>query len=101
MSTTKYEYQSEFARRYYGKGKAEGEAEGISKGRIELILRMLSVRYKEVSPSTEVYVRGVSSSELDCIAERLLSAGTLQEALGGSTCGADGSFHLTPRSKQM
>jgi hypothetical protein len=23
MSTTKYEFQSEFARRYYGKGKAE------------------------------------------------------------------------------
>jgi hypothetical protein len=43
---------------------------------------MLAVRYKEVPFSTEVHVRGASSSELDGIAERLLSAEMLQEALG-------------------
>lgn len=35
MNATKYEYQSEFARRYYGKGKTEGRAEGHAKGHAE------------------------------------------------------------------
>ena len=29
MSSGTYQYQSEFARKYYGQGKAEGKAEGI------------------------------------------------------------------------
>jgi predicted transposase YdaD len=30
-----YEYQSEFARKYYGQGKQEGFAEGLSRGKTE------------------------------------------------------------------
>lgn len=32
MQTGKYEYQSEFARKYFGEGRAEGRAEGLEEG---------------------------------------------------------------------
>ena len=35
MTMQKYEYQSEFAKKYYGQGKQEGFAEGLSKGKAE------------------------------------------------------------------
>ena len=31
----KYEYQSEYARRYFGQGLAEGKAEGLAEGKAE------------------------------------------------------------------
>ncbi|MFJ4652846.1 hypothetical protein ACIP5Y_16405 [Nocardia sp. NPDC088792] len=40
MSTGTYEYKSEFARRYYSRGKAEGEAEG----EVKALLRVLERR---------------------------------------------------------
>ena len=93
MNPSKYEYQSEFARRYFAQGKAEGraegEAEGEARGKLEgqiaLILRLLAARYGNVSPGGEQRVRAATSSELDRIAERLLEAATLEEALGTSS----------------
>jgi flagellar biosynthesis/type III secretory pathway protein FliH len=35
MRMQKYEYQSEFAKKYYGQGKQEGFAEGLSLGKVE------------------------------------------------------------------
>lgn len=35
MRMQKYEYQSEFAKKYYGQGKQEGFAEGLSQGKAE------------------------------------------------------------------
>ena len=32
MESNKYEYRSDFARKYYGEGKAEGEAKGKAEG---------------------------------------------------------------------
>jgi hypothetical protein len=78
MNPSNYEYQSEFARRYFGQGKAAGEAQG----RIGIVLRQLTVRYGDVSPAEEACVRNADSADLDHIAERLLTAATLQEALG-------------------
>jgi len=82
MDTSKYEYQSEFARRYFAQGKAEGEARGKIEGQIALILRQLTARYGRLSPAAESHVRAANNTELDRIAERLLTAGTLDEALG-------------------
>ena len=81
MNTSKYEYQSEFARRYFAQGKAEGTAEGQTQGQIALILKLLAARYGKVSQSAEAHVRGASSTELDRIAESLLTASTLEQAL--------------------
>jgi hypothetical protein len=59
MQHGKYEYQSEFARRYVAqgraegeaKGKAEGKAEGEAKGKAQAILRVLALRNVPVPPS--------------------------------------------------
>jgi hypothetical protein len=78
MNASKYEYQSEFARRYFGQGKAAGKAEG----RVEIILKLLATRYGMLSTAVEARVRGAGSAELDGVAERVLTASTLDEALG-------------------
>jgi len=74
MDASKYEYQSEFARRYFGQGKAQG--------RVEIVLKQLATRYGALSAAIAARVRGASAADLDGIAERVLTAGTLDEALG-------------------
>ena len=75
--THKYEYQTEFARRYYGQGRAEGRAEG----RADVVLRLLVLRFGAVSESIQTAIREAGMEELDRIGERLLTAQTLAEAL--------------------
>jgi hypothetical protein len=94
MDASKYQYQSEFAQRYFGQGKAagvaegriEGRTEGRTEGRIEgcaeIILKLLATRYGPVSEAIEARVRTAGRTELDGIAERLLTARTVEEALG-------------------
>ena len=52
MTMQKYEYQSEFAKKYYGQGKQEGFAEGLSqgeaRGEAQAILTVLEARGLEV-----------------------------------------------------
>jgi predicted transposase YdaD len=90
MDVPKYQYQSDFARRYFSQGeaqgKAEGKAEGIAEGqaegRAEMALKLLSLRFGALPEAVQNTVRHASVSELDALAERLLSSGTLREALG-------------------
>jgi hypothetical protein len=86
MDARKYEYQSDFARRYLAQGRAEGEAlgraAGVAEGRAVLIIRQLTVRFGTLDPRLETRIQQASVAELDAIAERVLSACTLQEALG-------------------
>jgi hypothetical protein len=70
MDARKYEYKSDFARHY------------IALGRAELILRQLTLRFGALGSEVEERIRHASSSELDTIGERLLTAPTLQDALG-------------------
>ncbi len=74
MDPAKYEYQSEFARRYVAQGRAEGRA--------ELVIRLLSRRFGPLPESVQTDLSARSVEDLDAIGERLLSAQTLQEALG-------------------
>jgi hypothetical protein len=74
MDLQKYEYQSDFARRYVAQGKAEG--------RSSLIARQLRVRFGGLSADLEKRLLVTPADELDEIGERLLSARTLEEALG-------------------
>jgi Domain of unknown function (DUF4351) len=80
MDAKKYEYQSEFARRYYG----QGVQEGIAQGRTELLLKQLATRYGVLSAAVAARVRESNTTELESIAERVLTAKTLDEALGAS-----------------
>ncbi|MCU0658781.1 MAG: hypothetical protein MUF64_27040 [Polyangiaceae bacterium] len=45
----KYEYQSEFARKYYGEGLAEGEARGLAEGKAEAVVAVLEGRGLKVT----------------------------------------------------
>jgi hypothetical protein len=59
MSAHTYEYQSDFARKYYGQGKAEGTAEG----EVRAILVVLDAR--DLSVSDEARTRITSCTDLD------------------------------------
>lgn len=78
MRMFKYEYQSDFAKQYVAQGRMEGRMEG----RVDLVLRLLNVRFGALSEDVKARITTSSLSELDAIGERLLTAQTLQEALG-------------------
>jgi hypothetical protein len=78
MNSFGYEYQSDFARRYFGEGKAEG----LIQGRVEITLKQLALRFGPLPDETQTRVRSAQGTQVDAIAERLLTAQTLEEALG-------------------
>jgi hypothetical protein len=77
MNSLGYEYQSDFARRYFGQGKAEGKVEG----RVEIILKQLALRFGLLTEAVQARVRSAQDAQLDAVAERVLTAQTLEEAL--------------------
>jgi hypothetical protein len=81
MDPAKYEYRSEFARRYYGQGRAEGQMKGEAVGRAALLQRQLTRRFGTLPPAAVERLSAAAIDELDAIGERLLSAETLEEAL--------------------
>lgn len=86
MDPRKYVFQSDFARRYISLGRAEGIEEGRSEGRTEgraaLILRLLANRFGALDPRVQASIRGARVAELEVIGDRLLTARSLEEALG-------------------
>ena len=82
MDPAKYEFQSEFARRYIALGREEGRAEGKAEGRAELVKRQLVLRFGILAPDAAARVSAASIDELDAIGARLLTAPTLEAALG-------------------
>jgi hypothetical protein len=88
MDIGKYEYQSEFAKRYVAQGVAQGKQEGVmqgeASGRLAIVSRLLVLRFGPIAAEVQGRLRHASVEDLDAIAERVLFAGTLQEALGGS-----------------
>jgi hypothetical protein len=74
MDPREYEYQSDFARRYVAQGRAEGRA--------ALVSRLLALRFGQLAPQVEMRIAEASVEQLDQSGERLLTAQTLDEALG-------------------
>jgi flagellar biosynthesis/type III secretory pathway protein FliH len=81
-----FEYQSDFARRYVAQGLAEGRtagrSEGRTEGRMEMVLKLLESRFGPLTEASLTRVRGLQDAQLDAVAERLLTAQTLNEVLG-------------------
>lgn len=73
MDPAKYEYQSDFAKRYIALGRVEGRA--------ALLVKLLASRFGRLASEVQARIEGASIVELDAIGDRLLSAQTLQEAL--------------------
>lgn len=82
MDPAKYEYQSEFARRYVAQGRAQGKAEGQLEGRADLLVRQLTLRFGPLDSEARAWIAAASIEDLDAVGERLLTAQSLQEALG-------------------
>ena len=82
MDPQKYEYQSEFLRKYVAEGRRQGMAQGEALGRASLLARQLALRFGSVPEHAQSRIRAASIDELDTIGERLLTACTLEEALG-------------------
>jgi len=82
MDPAKYEYQSEFARRYVAEGKAEGRAEGKAEGKAELLLKLLTSRFGPLSEAVRQRIAAASSAELDRLGERVLEAKDIDDLFG-------------------
>jgi hypothetical protein len=87
MDISKYEYQSEFAKRYVAQGLQQGRWEGVTQGeasgRVAIVSRLLALRFGPLAAEAHDRLRHASVEDLDAIGERVLFAHTLQEALGG------------------
>jgi hypothetical protein len=78
LDPASYEYQIEFARSYVAEGRAQGEMTG----RAALVTKQLTRRFGTLTDAAKIQVSSASVEELDAIGERLLTAQTLEEALG-------------------
>lgn len=77
MATSgKIQYQSDFAREYYGKGLIDGEARGEAK----MLLKMLALRGFVPTDAQRERILGCTDSDvLDAWADRVIVARTLDE----------------------
>jgi len=84
------DFQRDFARQYVAEGRALGWAEGVIEGResgermgrCALLLRLLTRRFGDLPLAVWARIHAASVQELDTIGDRLLSAESLEEALG-------------------
>jgi hypothetical protein len=81
MKPANYEYQSDFARKYFAEGKAEGQAEGRAEGSARLLLKLLQLKFGPLPESVIGRVHSAGIEELDRWGERVLSAQSLEDVL--------------------
>lgn len=62
--------------------RAEGRAEGRVEAQAAILLRQLTIKFGPLPDTIQSRVRTATSSQLDTWIERILSAATLDEALG-------------------
>jgi hypothetical protein len=76
MKLKNYEYQSEFARHYFGEGEAKGKVDGVAK----TILMVLSARGVCVSPDARARITGCGDlAQVEALAERAAVVSTAAE----------------------
>ena len=80
LMTTTYEYQSDFARRYFNQGRAEGEAEGQARGEAKAVLAILDARGVEVPDEVREDIAGCTDlDQLDTWVRRAVTANKVHE----------------------
>ncbi len=88
MQTGHYEFQSDIARSWFSKGKAEGEAEGEAKGKAEgeakVLLQLMELRHLEVTPHIRERILGTTDcAQIELWVSRVLDAKTAAEVIAG------------------
>jgi len=80
LMTTTYEYQSDFARRYFNQGEAEGEARGRAEGEASAVLAILDAREVEVPDDVRADITGCTDlDQLDTWVRRAATATKIHE----------------------
>ncbi|MBB4931597.1 hypothetical protein F4561_002417 [Lipingzhangella halophila] len=80
MATGTYEWQSDFARKYVGQGRAEGRSEGKSEGKAEDIVMILGARGFAVSEAQCERIRSCTDlDQLNTWLTRAVTAETVEE----------------------
>jgi hypothetical protein len=80
MATGTYEYQSDFARRYYGKGVAAGKVEGKAEGEATAILTVLRTRGLQVPAAVRERIMSCADTdELSRLLERAVTVGSADD----------------------
>jgi hypothetical protein len=80
MSTTNYQFQSEFAQKYFFEGKHEGKEEGELKGEAKMLLRIIDRRGVAISSHDRERVMSCAdASQIEAWADRALTATTRDE----------------------
>ena len=80
MSSGTYQYQSEFARKYYGQGLIEGQAKGKAEGKAEGILVVLENRGVAISEAQQQTIRSCQDlGQLDRWLRRALTISEIGE----------------------
>lgn len=77
MDPAKYEYQSEFAKRYVAQGEAKGRAALAA-----VIAKQLALRFGPLPDDLKERLDTASMEALDAIGERVLTAKDFREAIG-------------------
>jgi hypothetical protein len=80
MASGTYEYQSDFARRYYGQGWAEGQAEGRARGEANAVLSVLDARGIDVSDADRQRITGCTDlGQLEVWVRRAVTAESVRD----------------------
>lgn len=80
MTTGTYEYQSEFARRYFSQGVAEGVAEGTAEGEARALLAFLAARGIDVPPAARSHITACRDlAQLETWIRRAATIGSIDD----------------------
>ena len=86
MNSPKHEFRNETLRRWEAEATAAGMEKGITEGkaegRIELLLELLARRFGPLEDGIQTRVRCAPEAQLGAVTEQLLTAQTLEQALG-------------------
>ena len=81
MDPAKYEFQSDFAKRFIEVGRQEGRQEGRTEGQAATLLKLLRLKFGVVSQDVVTRVQSASIEDLDHWAERILDATSIDDTL--------------------
>jgi hypothetical protein len=82
MQTGSYEFQSDIARNWFSKGKAEGKAEGEAKGEAKVLLQLMELRDLEIPDSIREQILGATDcAQIEVWVSRVLYAKTAAEVV--------------------
>ena len=62
-------------------GLERGLEQGLEKGRAGIVLKLLALRFGDLDEASVQRIRSASAESLDVVAERILTAHSLEEAL--------------------